>query len=79
MTPPNHWEKRMTRFLSKNEVKQLTLYSHTHRARLTAAGKFPMPCKLGNGPRARVGYLESEIMEWIERRVQTRDKPDSSQ
>jgi len=68
----------MTRFLSKNEVKQLTLYSHAHRARLEDAGKFPKRVRLGSGPRSRVGYVESEIMEWIAQHIQQRDKPDSS-
>jgi prophage regulatory protein len=69
----------MTRFLSKKEVKLLTLYSHTHRARLEDSGKFPKRVRLGNGPRSRVGYVESEITEWIERKLQERDTPDSSQ
>lgn len=68
----------MTRLLSKEEVKRLTLYSHAHRARLEAAGSFPRRIRIGQGPRGRVGYLESEIMEWIAQRVQARDKPDSS-
>jgi prophage regulatory protein len=69
----------MTRFLSKNEVKLRTLYSHAHRGRLEDAGKFPKRVRLGNGPRSRVGYVESEITEWIERKLQERDTPDSSQ
>lgn len=53
------------RFLSRNKVKELTIYSHTHRARLEAAGLFPNRRRLGNGPRSRVGYPDCEIYEWM--------------
>jgi len=71
-------ENVMHRFLSKDEVKRLTLYSHTHRARLEDAGKFPKRVRLGNGPRSRVGYYEHEILEWMKQKLQNRDKPDNS-
>ena len=63
------------KLLSKNEVKALTLYSHAHRARLEESGKFPKRVRLGEGPRSRVGYIESEILEWIAEHVQRRDSP----
>jgi predicted DNA-binding transcriptional regulator AlpA len=44
------------RFLSKKEVKALTLYSDAHRARFEEAGPFPKRVRLGNGRYARVGY-----------------------
>jgi predicted DNA-binding transcriptional regulator AlpA len=44
------------RFLSKKEVKRLTLYSDAHRARLEADGRFLKRVRLGNGLYARVGY-----------------------
>jgi len=62
------------RFLSKKEVKRLTLYSDAHRARLEADGRFPKRVRLGNGRYARVGYVESEIMEWCETKIAERDK-----
>ncbi len=53
------------RFLSKKEVKRLTLYSDSHRARLEDAGTFPRRKSLGNGPRCRVGYADVEVYEWM--------------
>ena len=62
------------RFLSKKEVKRLTLYSDAHRARLEEAGQFPKRVRLGNGRYARVGYVESEVLEWCETKIAQRDK-----
>ena len=62
------------RFLSKKEVKRLTLYSDAHRARLELDGRFPKRVRLGNGRYARVGYVESEIIEWCETKIAERDK-----
>jgi prophage regulatory protein len=62
------------RFLSKKDVKQIALYSYAHTARLEAEGKFPKRVRLGNGKYARVGYVESEIMEWCEKRIAERDE-----
>jgi prophage regulatory protein len=63
------------RFLSKKEVKALTLYSDAHRARLEDAGKFPKRVRLGTGRYCRVGYVESEVMEWIQQQISKRDNP----
>ena len=62
------------RFLSKKEVKALTLYSDAHRARLEEAGQFPRRVRLGNGRYARVGYVESEIVEWMQAKIALRDE-----
>jgi prophage regulatory protein len=66
------------RFLSKKEVKALTLYSDAHRARLEEAGQFPRRVRLGNGRYARVGYVESEVVEWMEAKIASRDKASES-
>lgn len=62
------------RFLSKKEVKVLTLYSDAHRSRLEEAGNFPRRVRLGNGRYARVGYVEAEIVGWMESKIASRDK-----
>ena len=62
------------RFLSKREVKALTLYSDAHRARLEVSGQFPKRVRLGHGRYARVGYVESEVHEWIKAKIASRDK-----
>ena len=59
------------RILSKKQVKELVLYSITHIDRLEKTGKFPLKVRLGLN---RVGYVESEIMEWLEQRLCERDK-----
>ena len=61
------------KFLSKKEVKALTLYSDAHRARLEEAGSFPKRIKLGEGRYARVGYLESEVEQWMKAAIAKRD------
>ena len=60
------------RFLSKREVKALTLYSDAHRSRLEVAGTFPRRVRLGTGRYCRVGYVESEVIEWIKLQISRR-------
>ena len=58
------------RFLSSKQVKEYVLYSLTHINRLEKAGKFPKRVRLGVN---RIGYVESEIIEWLEEKVWERD------
>lgn len=58
------------RMLSKRQVKDLVLYSPQHIARLEAAGQFPKRVKIGNN---RVGWIEAEILEWIQQKIDARD------
>ncbi len=60
------------KMLSKKQVKELVLYSFAHTARLEKMGRFPQRVRLGNGPRCRVGWLESEIHDWLRERVTQR-------
>ena len=59
------------RFLSKKQVSAMVLYSGAHIARLEQAGRFPKRVNLGQ---CRVGWLEAEIVEWMEQRIAERDK-----
>lgn len=45
-------------------------YSRQHRDRLVKAGKFPPPIALGGN---RVGWIESEIEDWLLERIAARD------
>ncbi|MEM8541962.1 MAG: AlpA family phage regulatory protein [Pseudomonadota bacterium] len=64
----NHGEFVM-RILSKRQLKELVLYSPQHIARLEKAGKFPKRLRLGPN---RVGWVESEVLEWLEIRLAAR-------
>ena len=61
----------MKRMLSKRQVKELVLYSPQHIARLEAAGHFPKRVKLGVN---RVGWLEEEVLDWLQSRIDERDQ-----
>lgn len=58
------------KMLSKRQVTELVLYSPAHIARLEAAGLFPKRVKLGNN---RVGWVESEVLEWLQARIDARE------
>ncbi len=57
------------RILSKREVKKLVLYSPQHIARLEKVGMFPKRVQLGPN---RVGWVESEVADWLENRLANR-------
>ena len=58
------------KMLSKAQVKELVLYSHQHIARLEKAGLFPKRVKLGQN---RVGWIEQEILDWLQARIDARE------
>lgn len=66
------------RLLSKRQLKELVLYSPQHVQRLEDAGRFPKRIRLGNGPRCRVGWIEEEVLAWLQERIQRRDEPTDS-
>lgn len=60
------------RILSKRQLKELVLYSPQHVARLEKAGSFPKRVRLGPN---RVGWVEGEVLDWLEERLANRDDP----
>ena len=62
------------RLLSKKQVKELVLYSFAHIERMEKAGRFPKRVRLSQFPRGRCGYVEAEILEWLQARIAERDK-----
>lgn len=60
------------RILSKRQLKELVLYSPQHVARLEKAGLFPKRVQLGPN---RVGWVESEVLEWLDQRLANRESP----
>ena len=63
------------RLVSKKELRQLVLYSPQHIQRLEDAGRFPKRVRLGTGPRCRVGWVDQEVQDWLQERIQRRDTP----
>ena len=59
------------KMLSKRQLKELVLYSPQHIARLEAAGSFPKRVKLCNN---RVGWIEQEVLDWLQIRIDARVK-----
>ena len=60
------------RIPSKRQVKELVLYSLQHVARLEAAGQFPKWVRLGPN---RVGWIEGEVLDWLQKRIDRREDP----
>lgn len=58
------------KILSKRQVRELVLYSPQHIARLEQAGRFPKRVRLGE---ARVGWVEQEVLDWLQSRLDARD------
>jgi prophage regulatory protein len=58
------------RILSKKDLRQLVLYSPAHVDRLEKAGRFPKRVQLGP---CRVGWIESEVLDWLQQRINGRD------
>ena len=65
----NHGEFVM-RILSKRQLKELVLYSPQHVARLEKAGAFPKRVNLGPN---RVGWIEAEVLDWLQERIIRRE------
>ena len=58
------------RILDRAKRRERVPYSDMHILRLEKEGKFPKRIQLGPN---RVGWLDSEIDQWIEERVAERD------
>ena len=59
----------MKRILSKKQLRELVLYSSQHIARLEKAGLFPKRVQLGPN---RVGWIEDEVLDWLQQRIDQR-------
>lgn len=58
------------RLLSKRQVREIVLYSPAHIDRLEKEGKFPKRVRLGP---QRVGWIESEVLDWLNSIIRQRD------
>jgi len=59
----------MMKIIGKKELRELVLYSPQHVARLEKAGLFPKRVQLGPN---RVGWLLSEVQDWLQERLNQR-------
>jgi len=67
-------QHRPARILRKRAVKERTGYSDTSIRDGVKRGTFPRPIRLGNGPTAPNGWIETEIDPWIAAKIAARDK-----
>ena len=58
------------KLLSKKQVREIVLYSPQHIDRLEKEGKFPVRVRLGQ---MRVGWVEAEVLEWLQARIDARN------
>jgi prophage regulatory protein len=58
------------RILSKKELRQLVLYSPAQIDRMEKAGRFPKRVQLGP---CRVGWVEEEVLAWLDMRLRARE------
>ena len=58
----------LDRFLGETEVARITNLSRTTRWRLEREGRFPKKRHISAN---RIGWLQSEIIEWIESKANT--------
>ncbi len=58
--------------LSKRQLKELVPYSPQHIAPLEKAGKFPRRAILGP---YRVGWVEAEVVDWLQKGMDGREDP----
>ena len=60
------------RLLSKRQLKEIVLYSPQHIARLEKAGMFHKRVQIGPN---RVGWVEDEVRDWLQTRLDRREEP----
>lgn len=70
MTLPIQSTRPIGRLILRKDIPALTGYSIVHIYRLMKAKKFPQPVRLGDN---RVGWLESELRQWLDNKIAARD------
>lgn len=63
------------KFLSRKAVCELVALSRTQLSRIP---DFPEPIKIGEHVNSRVVYVESEVVDWLRRRIAKRDEAHAS-
>ena len=73
--PLSNTKEKRTRILRKPETLRIVGLSDATIWRMEAAGNFPRRLKLGGNS---VGWLESEILDWIEKKAAERTEGGAS-
>ena len=63
----------MIRFIRKNKTSDQVGWTPVHLMREARAGRFPQPVQIGPNS---VGFVESEVDEWMKARVEQRNNTD---
>jgi predicted DNA-binding transcriptional regulator AlpA len=63
----------MRRLLSKRETAEYVRVHPEHVMRMSRAGRFPKPVKLGSATNCAVRFVADEIETWLATRVAERD------
>jgi prophage regulatory protein len=72
----NEHKRTLNRFLRRQEVEHVTGLGRSTIYDKMAAGEFPKPVPISSGA---VGWLESEIAAWQEKRIAARDRVNEPQ
>lgn len=65
----------MDRLLSKREAAKYVGFHPEHLMRLSRAGRFPRPIKLGDATNCAVRFVADELEAWITSKLSERDAP----
>jgi predicted DNA-binding transcriptional regulator AlpA len=63
----------MRQLLSKRETADRLGYHPEHLMRLSRAGRFPQPIRLGASPNCAVRFVVDEVDDWLADRMANRD------
>ncbi len=64
----------MTVLLTKCQVAERVGWHPEHVMHEARAGRFPQPVRLGPTAQHSVRFVESEVEEWLRRRIEARDR-----
>ena len=60
-------------FFSKKDLRRIVILSQTQVDRLEGDGLFPKRVLLGRHRNSRVGWVKTEILEYVRQRIAARD------
>ena len=64
----------MRQLLSKREAAERLGFHPEHLMRLSRAGSFPRPVKLGSAANCAVRFVADEVEAWLTARIEARER-----